>query len=164
MTLGEIVGVMAQYGLPALAVGVSAWFGLNGVRTTTKAEAEGQVAAEKIKAQTATEERLTHLLDAQRQQFIVPLQDQVNRQGAEIETLKHSLTKERNEKWDAISYVRELIVWASYHLEHALVGIPTAPDSIRHHVDRWNIGSPPSAPEAYSPPTPAEPPTRGETR
>lgn len=151
------VSALIQFGLPAVALGFSGWLGLKGTRATAKAQTEGQLAAEKIKAQTATEERLASLLEAQRVQFIVPLQEQVNRQGGEIEGLKTSLKVEQDEKWDAIAYIRALLTWASIHLSNSIDPLPKAPASIRRHVGHWHYpASPPTAPSAHSP---TEPPT-----
>lgn len=152
MTFGDFISAVAQYGLPALAVIVSGWFGLKGVRATARSQSEGEVAAEKIKAQTATEQTLKSLLEDQRTQFIVPLQEAVAKQGSEIEKLKVSLEQERDQKWDAISYIRSLLAWVSLHFSlSSMTPLPVAPESIRHHVDRWHTGSPPTA---TSPPTP----------
>lgn len=163
MTFGDFIGVAAQYGLPALAVIVSGWFGLKGIRATARSQSEGEVAAEKIKAQTATEQTLKDLLEEQRTQFIVPLQEAVAKQGGEIEMLKKSLDEERDQKWDALSYIRSLLGWVRANFTDFAVApmtpLPVAPVSIRHHVDRWHTGSPPTT---TSPPTPAPPPNPQE--
>lgn len=163
MTFGDYIGVAAQYGLPALAVIVSGWFGLKGIRATARSQSEGEVAAEKIKAQTATEQTLKELLEQQRTQFIVPLQEAVARQGGEIEMLKKSLEAERDQKWDALSYIRALLGWVSANFASFAVSpmtpLPVAPDSIRHHVDRWHTGGPSTT---DSPPTSAPSPNPQE--
>lgn len=163
MTFGDYIGVAAQYGLPALAVIISGWFGLKGIRATARSQSEGEVAAEKIKAQTATEQTLKELLEQQRTQFIVPLQEAVARQGGEIEELKRSLDEERDQKWDALSYIRSLLGWVSVNFSNFAVSpmtpLPVAPDSIRHHVDRWHTGGPSttdSAPTSAPSPNPQE--------
>ena len=142
------IGALIQYGFPAGALILSGWLGLKGTRATSRAQTEGQVAAEKIRAQTATEERLASLLEAQRVQFIAPLQEQVNRQGVESEGLKKTLKVEQDEKWDAIAYIRALLTWASAYLPGVIESLPDAPVSIRRHVSYWSYpASPPSATE-----------------
>lgn len=156
MTLGQLIATVIQYGFPALALTVSGWLGVKAARAAAKSQSEGEVAAEKIKAQTATEQVLKGLLEEQRLQFIVPLQEQVNKQGTEIEDLRKSLNTERDQKWDAITYIRSLLAWIGAHISTPMSPLPSAPESIRHHVVRWHTGSPLTA---TSPPTPDPPPS-----
>lgn len=153
--IAEIANAAAQYGLPALAIGISAWFGLKGIRAQAKSQSEGQVAAEKIKAQTATEERLQVMLDTQHKTFIVPLQEKVDKQGIEIESLKESIKKEQDQKWDAISYIRALLAWIGVNISPTMSPLPNAPESIRHHVNGWHFGQASPNPD-YRDDTPEE--------